>query len=128
MDRRYILRSGLALAAALIFVLAISLAAGGDGSSVTLNYITSPYTCYLSAFNGELVMDPTVGLVFAIDDGRRLPALWPKGWTANRIGSEIEVLYPGGHVFARTDMPISPEGGVDSAGNWDMCGFEPIGG
>ena len=130
MDKRYILRSGLALAVALVFALAISVAAGGDGSSVTLNYGSTggPDNCYLAAFNGELVMDPTAGMVFADNYGRRMPVLWPTGWTAHRVGSEIEVLYPGGHVFARTDTPISPEGGVDSAGNWDMCGYEPIGG
>jgi hypothetical protein len=126
MDRRIYFGSGLL---ALALALAISVAAGGDGSSVTLKYITTgPNNCYLAAFNGELVIDPTVGIVFAVDDGRRMPVLWSKGWTAHRVGSEIEVLYPGGTVFARTDTPISPEGGVDSAGNWDMCGYEPMGG
>jgi hypothetical protein len=126
MDRRIYFGSGLL---ALALALAISIVACGDGSSVTLKYITTgPNNCYLAAFNGELVIDPTAGIVFADTFGRRMPVLWPKGWTAHRVGSEIEVLYPGGHVFARTDTPISPEGGVDSAGNWDMCGYEPIGG
>jgi hypothetical protein len=111
------------------FVLALIVAAcGSDGSPVTLRYITpgGPDNCYLSAFDGELVMDPTAGLVFAVHNGQRWPVLWPKGWTARHAGSEIEVLYPGGTVYARTNTPISPEGGLDAAGNWDMCGFEPI--
>jgi hypothetical protein len=124
MDKRVYFGSGLL---ALALALAISVVSGGDGSSVTLKYITpgGPDNCYLSAFDGELVMDPTAGMVFAAQ-GRRMPVLWPKGWTARRSGSEIEVLYPGGTVFARTDTPISPEGGVNADGNWEMCGFEPI--
>ena len=125
MDKRYILRPGLLTST---LALAITLAACAGGSPVTLKYITpgGPDNCYLSAFEGELVVDPTAGLVFAVHNGSRWPVLWPKGWTARRSGSEIEVLYPGGTVFARTDTPISPDGGLNADGNWEMCGFEPI--
>jgi hypothetical protein len=96
--------------------------------SVPLNHVGSDGkdNCYLSAFDGKLVIDPTAGIVFAINGGRRLPVVWPAGWTARRVGSEIEVFYPKGTLFARTNTPISPEGGMDSNGNWDMCGFEPL--
>ena len=120
------LRSGLSVLV-LIFSSLSVVACGSDSVPLNHDHIAGgPDNCYLAAFNGELVMDPTAGLVFAVDDGRRLPVVWPGGWTAHRVGSEIEVLYPGGTVFARTNTPISPEGGVDAAGNWDMCGFEPL--
>jgi hypothetical protein len=100
----------------------LSMAACG-GSPVTLRYISpgGPSDCYLAAYTGELVADPTAGMVFADNYGHRMPVLWPVGWTGRSSGSEVEVLDPRGTVVAKTGTTISPTGGVDAAGNWEMC-------
>jgi hypothetical protein len=120
MDKRYTLRPRL-LARAL--TLTISLAACGGASPVTLRYITpgGPDNCYLPAFDGELVSDPTAVTVFINQYGQRWSVLWPAGWTGRSSGSEVEVLDPRGAVVARTGTSFYPSGGLDADGNWEMC-------
>jgi hypothetical protein len=120
MDKRCIHRPRLL---AMGLALTISLAACGGGSPVTLKYISpgGPDNCYLPAFEGELVSDPTAVTVFNAQYGLRMPVLWPAGWTGRTSGSEVEVLDPRGTVVARTGTSFYPSGGLDADGNWEMC-------
>lgn len=125
MDKRT-RRLGL-LASAL--ALTIGVAASAASSSVPLNYLSSsngPHVCFLAGFTGTLEDDLTAGLVFADQYGRRIPVLWQPGWTARKSGAVIEVIDSWGTVFARTGGYFSPNGGVDSHGNWDMCELTPL--
>jgi hypothetical protein len=119
MDKRRILRPTL-LGQAL--ALTIGLAACGGGSPVALKYITpgGPNNCFLPAFDGQLVSDPTAVTLFITQYGR-WPVLWPAGWTGRSSGSEIEVLDPRGAVVARTGTSFYPSGGLDADGKWEMC-------
>lgn len=99
------------------------------GRLVPLNYLSAsngPHVCFLAGFSGTLEDDPTAGLVFDTQYGDRIPVLWQPGWTARKSGSVIEVIDSWGTVFARTGGSFSPNGGVDSHGNWDMCELTPL--
>jgi hypothetical protein len=88
-----------------VVVLALSLlgcyAAGASappGQSVPL--LTGALTCYAGGEGGPtapLVVDAKYGTSF---DGQ--PVMWPKGYTARRAGSEVEVLNTDGKVIATT--------------------------
>ena len=58
--------------------------------------------CYLAGTAAQLILDPSAGLAwrFGPDDIR--PVIWPRGYTARRVGSEIQVLNPDGFVVARS--------------------------
>jgi hypothetical protein len=61
--------------------------------------------CVLMGFFGQLVPDPESGtaIVGALD---RHPIRWPHGYTARRVGSELEVIDPIGKVVAVTGMQV----------------------
>jgi hypothetical protein len=111
------------------FALTIGVASCSGGSFVPLNYLSAsngPHVCFLPGFSGTLEDDPTAGFVFDTQYGDRIPVLWQPGWTARKSGSVIEVIDSWGTVFARTGGAFSPNGGVDSHGNWDMCELTPL--
>ena len=62
--------------------------------------------CYLAGAAAELVLDPGVGVAwkFGPDDIR--PVIWPRGYTARRVGSEIQVLNREGTVIARSGSRV----------------------
>jgi hypothetical protein len=50
---------------------------------------------------------------------------WPRGFTARRSGSEVEVLDRFGEVVARTGAEIHLVGGYENGG-FLVCNLEPI--
>ncbi len=62
--------------------------------------------CYLAGTAAELILDPSVGLAwrFGPDDIR--PVIWPRGYTARRVGSEIQVVNRDGLVIARSGRVV----------------------
>jgi hypothetical protein len=73
-------------------------ALGPRGEQVPL--LTGSLGCYAGGEGGptaELIVDPEYGTSFA---GR--PVMWPTGYTAWRVGSQIEVRDGGGNLKAAT--------------------------
>jgi hypothetical protein len=73
--------------------------------------------CYLATASGRLVVDPSHGTAIigsgGTVDGRTIVA-WRPGYTARRIGFEVEVLDPQGRVVATTGRSyLIPGGYVD---------------
>jgi hypothetical protein len=62
--------------------------------------------CYLAGTAAELILDPSIGLAwrFGRDDIRRV--IWPRGYTARRVGSEIQVVNRDGLVIARSGKVV----------------------
>jgi hypothetical protein len=82
------------------------------GQPVFLLTGVSPTTCYAggessSGISGVLRPDPSFGTVIGTT-----PIMWPVGYTARRVGSEVEVLDMEGRVKATTGrsyrMSIAP--------------------
>lgn len=67
-----------------------------------------PGGCILSYTVLELIADPTFGTVYTNGD----PVKWPRGYTARRAGTEVEVLDAGGNVVLTTGRRymVSPTG------------------
>lgn len=62
--------------------------------------------CYLAGTAAELILDPNAGLAwrFGPDDIR--PVIWPRGYTARRVGSEIQVVNRDGLVIVRSGRVV----------------------
>lgn len=80
--------------------------------------------CFTNSASGPLIVDPTYGTAI-IDEimirvtGTRpppIPIAWRPGFTARRIGSEVEVLDPQGNAVAITGKSYTLAGGYVSAG------------
>ena len=66
--------------------------------------------CFTFPYTGELIVDRTHGTALEEDEGVITPLMWPPGFTARWIGSEVEVLDPAQNVVATTGQRyyISP--------------------
>jgi hypothetical protein len=62
----------------------------------------TPPDCFLSGREGELIVDPELGLAWRADPDDIRPVIWPRGYTGRRVGSEVEVLDRDGRVVATT--------------------------
>jgi hypothetical protein len=111
------------LAAAL--VLALCLVACGsllpNGDRVEL--LTGPpgdwRGCFTSGATGLLMVDPKYGTAIIdtiVQSTSPETVAWPRGFTARRIGSEVEVFDAGGNAVAKTGKSYELEGGYVSAG------------
>ena len=67
--------------------------------------------CYTSGTTGDLVNDPSAGIVIVEQGGYRHVVDWPPGWTGRRSGSEVEVLDDTGNFVVRTGTKVSLLGG-----------------
>ena len=74
--------------------------------------------CYTSAAGGLLTVDPQYGTAIRDthmrdpnDPGPASPVMWWPGFTAWRVGSEVEVRDPAGRVVAITGREYRLEGG-----------------
>lgn len=82
--------------------------AGGAGASpgvpvplLTVETQTSFGSCVLDLFHvADVIADPTTGAPTNAATGESLA--WPKGFTAKRAGSEVEVFDPAGNVVLMT--------------------------
>jgi len=87
--------------------------------------------CYLNFLVDDLVIDPVSGTAvveeYTIDGqpkSRVLPIRWPRGYTARRSGSEVEVLAGNGEVVARTGGRYRLQGGYEDHA-WLTCAMIP---
>ena len=96
---------------------------------VPLNYVDLPANaCYLSGPYYVLVADASLGVAVKTSeqDASRYPIYWPKGYTAHRVGAEVEVIGTSGTVVAVTGrqymIPRVPgrESEVIGACIWDF--------
>jgi hypothetical protein len=62
--------------------------------------------CFLSGWESELILDPRSGLAWSAGPDDIRPVIWPRGFTARRIGSEVEVLDRDGEVVATTGRKV----------------------
>ena len=80
--------------------------------------------CFTDSASGPLVVDPKYGTAIVDEDmirvsGTRpppIPVAWRPGFTAWRIGSEVEVVDPQGRAVAITGRSYWVAGGYVSAG------------
>jgi hypothetical protein len=95
----------LALALCLLGCDAFASASGPIAVRTTDSDAVDP-NCYLAGTAAELILDPSAGLAwrFGPDDIR--PVIWPRGYTARRVGSEIQVLNRDGFVIARSGRTV----------------------
>jgi hypothetical protein len=62
--------------------------------------------CYLAGTAAELILDPSVGLAWRFGPEDIRPVIWPRGYTARRVGSEIKVMNSHGVVIARSGRMV----------------------
>jgi hypothetical protein len=121
--RQLALVAGLALAA-----LALFLAGGLFTTSVTIQtgslHSDSPgiVGCYTSGTAGDLVPDPVSGVAIIEQGCRRVPVVWPIGWTGRSSWSEVEILDSRGNVHMRTGTHVYLMGGYWLNDSFLTCG------
>ncbi len=87
--------------AATLAVALYVLAAMPRGEQVPLITVEGQTCCVL--YGGDSVVDVKADRTYAtVVSGTDTPLRWPAGYTAWRVGSEIEVREPGGAVALRT--------------------------
>jgi hypothetical protein len=89
---------------------------GWDGSS-----------CSLSSTGGLLVADEKYGTAIIQRPTRTsVPVVWRPGFTAQRMGSEVQVLDPGGNIVATTGRTYLMMGGYVGGGSeWPVVPDTP---
>jgi hypothetical protein len=95
-------------------------------TTATPGYATQ-YGCYTAGTGGRLVVDAEAGTaIIETQMGHGyVRVTWPRGYTARRSGSEVEVLNRFGEVAARTGTDVYFPGGYESGG-FLVCNLEPI--
>ena len=88
-------------------IVALALAGCADNREVVpLSYVDVPseHGCYLYGPSYFLVADPSFGVALKMSelDGSRYMVYWPRGYTAHRVGTEVEISAPSGRVVAVT--------------------------
>lgn len=58
--------------------------------------------CFLAGREGELIVDPELGLAWRAGPDDIRPVIWPRGFTGRRVGTNVEVLDRDGEVVATT--------------------------
>lgn len=69
--------------------------------------------CYTTWFNGVLRADPTYGTAL-----NTLPIAWQPGYTARKVGSEVNVLDPEWNIVATTGNRYRFDGTGVREGSW----------
>jgi hypothetical protein len=75
--------------------------------------------CFTDSASGPLIVDPKYGTAIVDNDVHAVSPVtvaWRPGYTARRIGSEVEVLDPQGNTVASTGRSYWLAGGYVSAG------------
>jgi hypothetical protein len=76
--------------------------------------------CEAAGIGGILVPDADYGLGFQ-RLGYDYGAIWPSGYTAQRVGGKIVLLDPSGHFVAREGDYVVAAGTTDSNGAGRAC-------
>jgi len=110
-------------------VLALSLLLSGcaTASDESVRLVTHDYlpgACYTNSAEGPLIFDPTYGTAIRDLDsgGTTVPVTWRPGFTARRVGAEVEVLDPDGNAVALTGRSYRIAGGYVHDEFW-ACDF-----
>jgi hypothetical protein len=111
----------------LVTTIAVVLGLVGCGPSGVSLLTRDPFGgkgCYVAEASGRLVVDPSHGTAIIPPDGStgtvrdRTIVAWRPGYTARRIGSEVEVLDPQGRVVATTGHSYIIPGGYLYPVDW----------
>lgn len=62
----------------------------------------TPPLCFLAGVEGELIVDPELGIAWRVGPDDIRPVIWPRGFTGRRVGAEVEVMDRDGEVVATT--------------------------
>jgi len=62
--------------------------------------------CFLSGVEGELILDASSGLAWRLGPDDIRPVIWPRGFTARHVGSEVQVVDRDGQVVATTGRKV----------------------
>ena len=62
--------------------------------------------CFLAGAAAELILDPSVGLAWRSGPSDIRPVIWPRGYTARRVGFDIQVVNRNGLVIARSGRMV----------------------
>ena len=85
--------------------------------------------CAAALIEGVLVADTGAGVVL-VAGGTPTPIVWPAGYSARRVGAEVQVLDVVGRVVATTGESVQIGGGaIDGGGiRWWACdgGISPV--
>jgi hypothetical protein len=113
------------IVAACAALVAVVLVGCGPAPNPPVHLLTGPDTCYLNQVEGLLVVDAKYGTAI-LEEGasRPMPVAWFPGFTGRQVGSEVEVLDPGGHVAATTGQRTKLQGGyggVNGVTVWVNC-------
>jgi hypothetical protein len=76
--------------------------------------------CEAAGIGGILVPDPNYGLGFQ-RGGIEYGAIWPDGYSAQRVGGKIVLLDPSGHFVAREGDYVVAMGDTNSNGAGRAC-------
>ena len=58
--------------------------------------------CSLAGVEGELIVDPELGLAWRAGPEDIRPVIWPRGFIGRRVGSAVEILDRDGEVVGTT--------------------------
>jgi hypothetical protein len=114
-----------ALALALFVLGCGPLGGRGEGGRVELVTGVPPYLgwdnddggCFLGSIAGPLVADEKYGTVIILSGApTSIPVIWRPGFTAHRVGSEVQVLDPRGNPVATTGRSYVIAGGSVTGG------------
>jgi hypothetical protein len=95
-----------------------------DESVRLVNHNYLPVGCYTNSAAGPLIVDRDYGTAIKDMDvgGSSAPMTWRPGFTARRVGSEVEVLDPDGKAVAITGRSYRLAGGYVHGEFW-ACDF-----
>jgi hypothetical protein len=62
----------------------------------------TPPLCFLAGAEGELIVDPELGIAWRVGPDDIRPVIWPRGFTGRRVGTEVEVMDRDGKGVATT--------------------------
>jgi hypothetical protein len=99
-------------------------ATASDESVRLVTHNSLPVGCYTNWAAGPLIVDPEYGTAIKDIDvsGSTAPVTWRPGFTARRVGSEVEVLDPDGKAVAITGGSYRIAGGYVHDEFW-ACDF-----
>jgi hypothetical protein len=106
-----------------VFVMAVAVGActvtPSDGPVAIRTEAMGPI-CEAAGIGGILVPDADYGLGFQ-RRGSEYGAIWPSGYSAQRVGGKIVLLDPAGHFVAREGDYVVAAGDTDSNGAGRAC-------
>lgn len=98
--------------------------------SITLLTAPGPVDACMDALaQGTLVPDPRSGLALATSSGERMAVMWPFGFSAHLVDTDIVLVDESGELVAREGDVIQMGGGSGANGLFYACaeGIQVVG-